>query len=185
MAPIIKPGEIYSRFTLKNGTTAVIRGPNWNDLDGLLEYINGLVEERAQIVKSEKMTREAEADWLGQRLSEIESGQAIHLVAEVGGKIAGDATVGVLAGERGHTAYLGIGLSKGVRGLGLGKALMHALIELSKKAGLKILILDVFATNIAAIRLYEKVGFREVGRIPKGICRDGNYIDLVRMTTEL
>jgi putative acetyltransferase len=154
-------------------------------LDGLLEYINGLVEEHAPIVKSEKMTRETEAEWLGERLSEMENGHVIHLVAEVDGKVAGAAEVGLLTGERGHTAHLGIGISKSKRGLGLGKALMQALIELSKKAGLKILILDVFATNAVAIGLYEKAGFREVGRIPKGIYRDGSYIDLVRMTAEI
>jgi len=64
-------------------------------------------------------------------------------------------------------------------------AMMVALLELSQRAGLKIVILDVFATNIAAIKLYEKVSFKEAGRIIKGVLRDGKYIDLVRMTIEL
>ena len=44
---------------------------------------------------------------------------------------------------------------------------------------------DAFASNKVAINLYEKTGFRETGRIPKGVYRNGIYIDLVRMTTEL
>jgi putative acetyltransferase len=109
----------------------------------------------------------------------------IHLVAEVAGKVVGAGEVSQLPEERSHTGYLGIGISMGYRGQGLGAALMQALKELSKKAGMKILILDTFATNKVAINLYEKTGFNETGRIPKGVYRDGNYIDLVRMTTEL
>lgn len=183
--PVIKPGQTHSRASLANGESAVIRGPNWNDLDDLLEYINGLIEEHAQITKTETVTREAEAEWLGQRLADIENGHMIHLVAEVGGKVVAGGEVGLLTDERSHTGYLGIGMVKSKRGIGLGKALMQALIELSKRAGLQILILDVFATNTTAIKLYAKMGFREVGRIPKGVYRDGGYIDLVRMTREL
>jgi RimJ/RimL family protein N-acetyltransferase len=183
--PIVKPGQIHSRVSLANGETAILRAPNWNDLNDLIEYINGLVEEHAYITKTEKVTREAEAEWLGQRLAEIENGHVIHLVAEVAGKVVGAGEVSQLPEERSHTGYLGIGMSKSHRGHGLGTALMQALKELSKNAGLKILILDVFATNNAATNLYEKIGFKETGRIPKGIYRDGNYIDIVRMTTEL
>ena len=103
----------------------------------------------------------------------------------MGGKVVGAGEVNQLLEERSHTGYLGIGISKSHRNQGLGTAIMQTLIELSKEAGLKILILDVFATNRVAITLYEKIGFKEVGRIPKGIYRDGNYIDIVRMTTEL
>jgi RimJ/RimL family protein N-acetyltransferase len=183
--PTIKPGQVYSRVSLPNGETATLRGPKWDDLDDLTDYINGLVEEHANITKTEKVTREAEAEWLGQRLAEIENGRMIHLVAEVGGRVVGAGEVSQLPEERSHTGYLGIGISKSHREKGLGTALMQALKELSKKAGMKILILDAFATNKVAINLYEKIGFKEVGRIPKGIYRDGNYIDLVRMTTEL
>ena len=183
--PIVKPGQIYSRVSLATGETAVLRAPNWNDLDDLIEYINGLVEEHAHITKTEKVTREAEAEWLGQRLAEIENCHTIHLVAEVAGKVVGAGEVNQLPEERSHTGYLGIGISKAHRGQGLGTAIMQALKELSKKAGMRILILDAFATNKTAINLYERIGFKEVGRIPKGIYRDGKYIDLVRMTTEL
>jgi RimJ/RimL family protein N-acetyltransferase len=67
----------------------------------------------------------------------------------------------------------------------LGKALMGSLLQLAKQAGLKVIILDMFATNTAARRLYESVGFVEVGKIPKAIHRDGKYIDLVRFAIEI
>lgn len=183
--PLVKPGQIYSKISLASGETATLRAPNWSDLDDLIDYINGLVEEHAPITKTEKVTRESEAEWLGQRLAEIENGHTIHLVAEVNGKVVGAGEVNQLTEERSHTGYLGIGIIKSHRSKGLGAAIMRALAELSKKSGMKILILDAFATNITALMLYKKLGFKEVGRIPKGIFRDGKYIDLVRMTMEL
>ena len=183
--PIIRPGQFHSKAPLANRDSVTLRGPNWNDLDDLIEYINGLVREGAQITKTELVTREAEAEWLGERLSEIENGQVIMLVAEVDGKVVSVGEVGLLTGERRHTGYLGIGVVKNKRRLGLGKLMMNALLGLARKAGLKIVILDVYATNAIAMRLYEEVGFKEAGRIPKGILRSGHFIDLVRMTTEL
>ena len=121
---------------------------------------------------------------MGQRLSEIESGRMIMLVADIDGQLVSVGEVEPLTGERSHTGYLGIGVTRNMRGTGLSKGMMIALLELAKRAGLKIVILDVFATNTVAIHLYESVGFKKVGRIPKGILRDGNYIDLIRMTTE-
>jgi putative acetyltransferase len=122
---------------------------------------------------------------LGQRLAEIENGRIIMLVADIDSQIVSVGEVEAFTGERSHTGYLGIGVSKNNRRTGLGRGMMLALLALSEKIGLKIIILDVFATNAPAIRLYETVGFKEIGRIPKGILRDGNYLDLVRMATEI
>jgi RimJ/RimL family protein N-acetyltransferase len=89
------------------------------------------------------------------------------------------------SGQQSHVGWLGIAILKDGRSIGLGTAMMYSMMRLSKQAGLKILILDVFATNTIARRLYEKVGFVEVGKIPKAINRDGKFIDLVRMAAEL
>lgn len=50
---------------------------------------------------------------------------------------------------------------------------------------MKVLILDVFDTNKVAKELYKKIGFKEAGKIPKGIRKKGKYIDLVKMALEL
>jgi putative acetyltransferase len=171
--------------SLSNGDTATLRAPDWKDLDDLTDYINNLVEEHAEITMTTPVRREGEAQWLGQRLSEIENDRTIMLVADVNGQVVSVGEVERLTGERSHTGYLGIGVAKNKRGTGLAKKMMMTLLELAKKTGLKVVILDVFATNIVAIRLYQRVGFKEVGRIPKGILRDGNYIDLIRMAAEL
>ena len=172
-------------FIAKDGRKVVLRPPKWEDLEGLMEYINSLVDEKAEIVLTKKVTREEEAEWLAKRLISIDKGDVIHVVAEVNGEVVAGAEVGKQKYRMSHVGMLGIGIKSGFRGIGIGTVIMKTLIEESRKAGLKVLVLDVFDTNNIAKELYEKMGFKEAGKIPKGICKNGKYIDLVRMALEL
>jgi len=126
-----------------------------------------------------------EADWLGSRLARIEKKQLIAVVAEVDGKVIANSEVEKRGSFMSHLGYLGIAIRKGYRGIGIGTKLIQTLINESKKMGLEILVLDVFDVNQPAKALYKKMGFKEVGRIPNGIHKNGRYMDLVRMTREL
>jgi ribosomal protein S18 acetylase RimI-like enzyme len=84
-----------------------------------------------------------------------------------------------------HVGGFGIAIKQGYRGIGLGTRMMQTLIEESRKAGLKIVVLEVFDTNEIAKRLYRKMGFKEAGRIPKGVYKNGKYVDSIRMTLQL
>ena len=50
------------------------------------------------------------------------------------------------------------------RGQGIGEALTRALVEYMRCASLEFLTLEVRASNLPAISLYEKLGFRQEGR---------------------
>jgi len=80
---------------------------------------------------------------------------------------------------------VGIGIRQGYRNVGIGTQRLGLLITKAKEMGLKILILWVFSTNKRAIHVYEKLGFKETGRYPKTIYRDGNYIDEIVMVLEI
>lgn len=45
--------------------------------------------------------------------------------------------------------------------------------------------MEVYATNERARHVYEKMGYREIGLIPKKVFRDGMYIDSVTMAKEI
>jgi RimJ/RimL family protein N-acetyltransferase len=184
---VLRPGQIYKEVTLKDGRRAILRAPDFHDLDALLAFISELVDERVEIVRTTKPSRE-EAEWLGKRLAEIEKGSLVILVAEVDGRLVANSEVGQRTPqfpEMSHVGVLGIAILKNARGVGLGTALMESLIQLAKQMNLRVVILDTFATNNIAQRLYKKVGFVEVGKIPKGIHRNGRYIDLLRFAIEI
>ena len=52
------------------------------------------------------------------------------------------------------------------QGLGLGRFLLETLIALAPVQGIKKIALEVRVTNYVARKLYEKVGFKKVGRRP-------------------
>ena len=162
-----------------------MRSLRWEDLDDLLECINFLVEEGAYIVRTEKATRDEEADWLSKYLARAEKGEIIQCAAEVESKVVANSEVVKKEGSMRHVGGFGIAIKKGYRGIGIGTKIMETLIEESRKAGLKILVLEVFETNKTARALYGKMGFREDGRIPKGVYKNGEYVDLIRMILEL
>lgn len=172
-------------FVAKDGRRVTLRPLRWDDLDNCIEFINSLVEDGSDIALEKKVSRHDEADWLGKRLASMEKGEIIDIVAEVDGKMIANAEVGFRRGYMSHVGDLGIGIRSGYRGIGIGTELMKKLIAQSKMAGLRVLVLSVMETNKTARQLYEKAGFRESGRIPKGILKKGKYIDLVRMTLEL
>jgi L-amino acid N-acyltransferase YncA len=178
---IIKPRT----FMAKDDKKVVLRSLKWEDLDDLLEFINSLVDEGADIVRTEKATRNEEADWLSRYLARIEKGEIIGCAAEVAGKGVANSEVGKREGPMSHVGGFGMAIKKGYRGIGIGTRIMQTLIEESRKRGLKILVLDVFDTNSTAKALYAKMGFKDAGRIPKGVYKTGKYIDLIRMTLQL
>jgi len=42
---------------------------------------------------------------------------------------------------------------------------------------LKVITLECFTTNTIAISLYQKLGFKEYGRLPQGLKRRGKFVD--------
>ncbi len=59
---------------------------------------------------------------------------------------------------------IGLAVDADHRGRGIGKALMVALVELGRAAGLRALSISVEDGNVPARRLYESLGFIAVGR---------------------
>ena len=64
------------------------------------------------------------------------------------------------AGVVEHSVYV----AEGVRGRGVGRVLMEALIAGADAAGLWTIQTSIFPENAASVALHERVGFRVVGR---------------------
>lgn len=62
-----------------------------------------------------------------------------------------------------YTPELGIAVTKGARGLGVGKALMNKIIEQAVADGYNALSLSVDPSNNKAMQLYKNLGFYQCG----------------------
>jgi RimJ/RimL family protein N-acetyltransferase len=185
----MRTSKVLHRFTVEDGREIIFRAPAWEDIDVCMDYINSLIEEDLDVLpERNKMTKDEVADWLRRRLEDMEKGRAIDIVAETDGRVIADSEVirdAAFFQTFFHVGQLGIMIGGGYRNLGLGTHIMKVLIEESRKAGLRVLVLNVFANNSRAIHVYEKVGFREIGRITNGVHRKNKYFDNIMMTLNL
>jgi RimJ/RimL family protein N-acetyltransferase len=102
-----------------------------------------------------------------------------HIIGHV------DLAGGRLATET-HRCVLGIGIEAPWCGRGLGKRLMRAAIEFAEEqATLDWIELYVFGNNTRARRLYQSVGFVEVGVVPDRFRIGSDVIDDVIMVFKL
>jgi ribosomal protein S18 acetylase RimI-like enzyme len=181
----LREGTLIRRFKAEDGREVTLRAPRWSDLDDALDFINSLVEEGAEINVNQKTTRDAETDWMARHLSAVEKDKNVAVVAEVDGKFVGQVTVEPQSGYHQHVGVLGIAIRSGYRDIGIGTELMREAEIQARRLGLKILRLEVYATNSRAHHVYEKQGYRVVGRVPKVVLKDGAYTDSIIMTKEL
>lgn len=80
------------------------------------------------------------------------------------------------------TAWIGITIGEdGARGKGIGFQAMQFLEDEVKRCGLKRIELGVFEFNAKAIRLYQKSGYSEIGRIPDFTFWQGKLWQDIRM----
>ena len=83
-------------------------------------------------------------------------------------------------GRCGHISNASYAVSSSARGKGIGEMLVKDCLVQAKNCGFKILQFNaVVKTNTAARRLYEKLGFVQLGTIPQGfLMKDGSYEDI-------
>ncbi|MGG7518309.1 GNAT family N-acetyltransferase [Allorhizobium undicola] len=100
------------------------------------------------------------------------------LVAELNGQIVGDIALMRQTGRRQHVASIGMGVHDDFQRLGIGRALLAAIIDLADNwLNIARLELTVYTDNQAAIRLYESCGFVREGTHKAFAFRAGAYID--------
>ncbi|MFA5538894.1 MAG: N-acetyltransferase family protein, partial [Gemmobacter sp.] len=105
------------------------------------------------------------------------------LVAEEGSTVLGFATYGQFRAGPGYARSMehSINLAPKARGRGLGAALMRALEDHARAAGVRILVGGITATNAASLALHARLGYAEVGRLPDAGWKFGRYHELVFM----
>jgi putative acetyltransferase len=149
-------------------------------VDDLFELHNELIEEEAMIGSDSKRTREQQVERHAETMKDVESGRAVVVIAESEGKVVGRSNARKRSGRLRHTAGLGVFVRKMFRGQGIGSEMMRELENQARAVGVEILYLEVYDIS-PAMRLYERLGYREYGRLPGGIKYRGEYVDQVSM----
>ncbi|MDI9609659.1 MAG: ribosomal protein S18-alanine N-acetyltransferase [Candidatus Verstraetearchaeota archaeon] len=114
----------------------------------------------------------------------------IFLVAQVGDKVVGYNMCRIEFGisnikrdfaKKGHV--ISIAVLEGYRGMGIGRKLMEEGMKNVRESGASEIYLEVRQSNLPAIQLYRKLGFRAV-RVLEGYYRDGENAYLMVASLE-
>ena len=130
-------------------------------------------------------TAQEQAEYLKKKK---DSKNEIEIVADIDGRLAATAGFEIVSPKYKlrHRCDFGISVEKSYWGLGIGKALMEACIECAKQAGYEQMELEVVAENERAVKMYQKAGFKEYGRNPRGFkSRISGYQEVIYMRLEL
>lgn len=116
------------------------------------------------------------------------STQSFTAVAQMDDKIVG---LYILhpnnVGRCGHIANASYGVDKEMRNMHIGEKLVLHSLKKALELNFRILQFNaVVKSNVSAIHLYEKLGFKKLGVIPKGyLNKDNNYEDIISYIYEL
>lgn len=181
----MQPDKVLRVFTDRKGREVILRTPRWSDLDDMLDFINGLVEEEAMIAVDTKKTREEEIEWVSTSLKRLEKDEHMVVVAEVDGHMVGSTEIAPRFGRLKHYGTLGISLKAGYRDSGIGQEMMKEVESHASRLGLEYVALEVYGNNERAIHVYEKVGYEKTGSYPNGVKYRGEYVDSVHMVKKV
>ena len=172
-------------FAGPNGRSLEIRSATPDDAQAVLDYMHAALpglQAFVPITPAEfNFTVEQERELIA--VVDPDRGELWLLVWD------GDRVVGAAACRtvklvrRAHVGNVEISLHHDYRGVGLGRALMEALVEWGERSpALEMLALSVFADNAAALSLYRSCGFASAGAVPRLIkMAPGRYKDDLTM----
>ena len=158
----------------------IIREYAQKDLEQMICLWNEIVAEGNAFPQEETLDEKSGAEFFAL--------QSYCGVAEKDGKIAG---LYILhpnnVGRCSHISNASFAVGSSARGQHIGKRLVLDCIENARRLGFGILQFNaVVETNLAARRLYERLGFKQLGVIPKGFrMKDGHFENICPYYIEL
>lgn len=180
----MKPGTIVFEGTTKKGIDVVLRYPLLSDAQAMMQYINRLSKERTYILmQGAQMTLKQEQAFVKTQIEMIKKKRAVMLLAFSGKKLVGISGITMEEHAREHVGLFGISVAQEFRGSGVGRLLMEQVITHAKKQirSLQLIKLEVYENNPVAQKLYQSLGFKKYGILPRSVKHRGKYVDEVLM----
>jgi len=162
----------------------IIRDALDADLPGIRDIYNDAVAHTTAIWNNYAVDLDNRRAWLAERVA---AGFPVLVALDDAEQVLGYASYGPWRPHDGyrysveHSVYV----RDGQRGAGLGRALMEALIERARRAGLHVMVGAIESENRGSIHLHQQLGFRHIGQMPQVGCKFGRWLDLTLMQLTL
>jgi GNAT superfamily N-acetyltransferase len=147
-------------YLIKNNERITIRPMVPGDKDGLLEFFRRIPEEDRYYLKEDVTSPRVIERWA----ETVDYGRALPLLALMGDRIIGDGTLHHRrAGARRHIGEVRVVVDPEYRNRGVGRGLLHKLMEVAKSRDIDALMFEAVADKEeAAIRTAQVLGFTPV-----------------------
>lgn len=153
-----------------------IRNTRIEDAPAVAGCISSVARERRYLLRTQALSPEKVREFI----QFVHNTGGVHLVVIDGVEVVGwcDVAPGTFEGLT-HAGQLGMGLLPEYRGQGWGRKLLTSTLETAFRHNFERIELTVFASNTAAVSLYQSLGFQEEGRKRKARKLDGKYDDIL------
>ena len=142
---------------LKDGSRAVLRPLRREDEKQLHQLFLGIPEQERMFIKHRVQDAEVIRDWC----QNIDYGRNLPLVALLGGKIAGLATLHQqLGGWRRHIGRVSVLVHPQFRGRGLASMLVGEIVDIARRAGLEKVEAEFIGGQAAGMKMFALLDFQ-------------------------
>jgi phosphinothricin acetyltransferase len=158
----------------------IVRDATAADLPAVRALYNALIPTTTVAWTEELETAEEREAWFAEQRRQ---GFPV-LVAEDGGEVVGYAAYGWFRMDGRWPGYdrtveHSIHVAESHWSRGVGRALVEALVDRARAAGLHVIVAAVDGANADSIAFHERLGFTEVARMPEVGHKFGRWLDLV------
>jgi len=147
---------------LKDGKKATLRPLHKADEKEFHQLFLGILEPERMFIKHRVTDLKVIHDWC----QNIDYGRNLPLVALIGGKIVGVATLHQqLGGWKRHIGRVSVLVHPEYRGRGLARALIAEILEFARNEGLEKVEAEFIGEQTAAVHMFAMLGFRQLLRL--------------------
>lgn len=171
------------QITLKNGVSATLKSVDANEYASVLNFRKSLTADTPTLSLTPAEVNSLDAEAEREILLDYEKSKTkIMIGAYLDGKIIANCSVCGISDKAKyrHRAELGIGVIREYWNLGIGSALLRTALDFAAKVGYEQVELETANSNVNAIVLYDKFGFKTVGFAPRAQKFNGQYSDFLR-----
>lgn len=175
-------------YLLKNGKSVIIRKPNIDDAEAIINVISVADTETLFLARNPGefcTTIDREKQIIENVLSDND---VEWFVAEYDNKVVGQCSVGLVrrTARYRHRAEVAFVILQEYCDLGIGGKMMEECIEWCKEKAVTQIELDVVKTNDSAVKMYQSFGFEIIGTKENALrYLDGTFADEYLMVKKL
>ena len=147
---------------LKDGSKSKFRPLRKDDEKAFHEFFSAVPEHERMFIKHRVTELPVIRDWC----QNIDLGRNLPLLALMGSKIVGDATLHQqLGGWKRHIGRVSVHVHPKYRGLGLARNLVTEIIEVARQSGLERIEAEFVGEQEAGMKMFSHLGFTQLFRL--------------------